>query len=120
MAHDETCLPIDGRHGQGGYSHSTRAYGTLNDYHAHLSPRHLKTAVNLARLETIGLCFFYGTESSDKWADSTHLPNEPKLVDTTRELLEAASGIEPLNRSFADCSLNHLGTPPHSHICHNA
>ncbi len=27
-------------------------------------------------------------------------------------ILEAASGFEPLNGSFADCSLNHLGTPP--------
>ena len=26
--------------------------------------------------------------------------------------MEAPSGIEPLNRSFADCSLNHLGTAP--------
>ena len=26
--------------------------------------------------------------------------------------LEAPSGFEPLNRSFADCSLNHLGTAP--------
>ena len=28
--------------------------------------------------------------------------------------MEAASGFEPLNDSFADCSLNHLGTPPMS------
>ena len=27
--------------------------------------------------------------------------------------LEAPSGVEPLHRSFADCSLNHLGTAPH-------
>ena len=27
-------------------------------------------------------------------------------------MMEAPSGIEPLNRSFADCSLNHLGTAP--------
>ena len=26
--------------------------------------------------------------------------------------MEAASGFEPLHRSFADCSLSHLGTPP--------
>ena len=30
--------------------------------------------------------------------------------------MEAPSGIEPLNRSFADCSLNHLGTAPSSFI----
>ena len=28
--------------------------------------------------------------------------------------MEAPSGFEPLNRSFADCSLNHLGTAPSS------
>ena len=28
------------------------------------------------------------------------------------QAMEAPSGIEPLNRSFADCSLNHLGTAP--------
>ena len=27
-------------------------------------------------------------------------------------LLEAASGLEPLNGGFADLSLSHLGTPP--------
>lgn len=27
-------------------------------------------------------------------------------------MVEAPSGVEPLNRSFADCSLNHLGTAP--------
>lgn len=26
--------------------------------------------------------------------------------------MEAPSGFEPLNRSFADCSLSHLGTAP--------
>ena len=26
--------------------------------------------------------------------------------------MEVPSGFEPLNRSFADCSLNHLGTAP--------
>ena len=29
--------------------------------------------------------------------------------------LEAPSGVEPLHRSFADCSLNHLGTAPFTH-----
>src|SRR5882762_6895600 len=29
--------------------------------------------------------------------------------------LEAPSGVEPLHRSFADCSLNHLGTAPRAH-----
>ena len=29
--------------------------------------------------------------------------------------LEAPSGVEPLHRSFADCSLNHLGTAPSWH-----
>ena len=29
--------------------------------------------------------------------------------------LEAPSGVEPLHRSFADCSLNHLGTAPSAH-----
>ncbi len=28
------------------------------------------------------------------------------------QVVEAASGFEPLNGSFADCSLSHLGTPP--------
>ena len=30
----------------------------------------------------------------------------------TDSKMEAASGFEPLNGSFADCSLSHLGTPP--------
>ena len=29
-----------------------------------------------------------------------------------REWVEAPGGIEPPHRSFADCSLNHLGTAP--------
>lgn len=29
--------------------------------------------------------------------------------------MEAPSGFEPLHRSFADCSLNHLGTAPRAH-----
>ncbi len=29
--------------------------------------------------------------------------------------MEAPSGFEPLNRSFADCSLSHLGTAPLPH-----
>ena len=29
--------------------------------------------------------------------------------------MEAPSGVEPLHRSFADCSLNHLGTAPRAH-----
>src|SRR5687767_4061975 len=29
--------------------------------------------------------------------------------------VEAPSGVEPLHRSFADCSLNHLGTAPRAH-----
>ena len=32
-----------------------------------------------------------------------------------RRILEAPSGVEPLHRSFADCSLNHLGTAPWGH-----
>ena len=28
------------------------------------------------------------------------------------EMVEAASGFEPLNRGFADLRLNHLATPP--------
>ena len=32
-----------------------------------------------------------------------------------RRSLEAPSGVEPLHRSFADCSLNHLGTAPCGH-----
>ena len=30
--------------------------------------------------------------------------------------VEAPSGVEPLHRSFADCSLNHLGTAPSARI----
>lgn len=38
------------------------------------------------------------------------------LFDSQDEMLmEAPSGIEPLNRSFADCSLSHLGTAPARH-----
>ncbi len=29
--------------------------------------------------------------------------------------VEAPSGFEPLHRSFADCSLSHLGTAPRAH-----
>ena len=29
--------------------------------------------------------------------------------------VEAPSGFEPLHRSFADCSLSHLGTAPRGH-----
>ena len=34
---------------------------------------------------------------------------------TRKRGLEAPSGVEPLHRSFADCSLNHLGTAPRAH-----
>lgn len=33
----------------------------------------------------------------------------------TKYGVEAPSGVEPLHRSFADCSLNHLGTAPWGH-----
>ena len=36
-------------------------------------------------------------------------------TDTHKCRLEAPSGVEPLHRSFADCSLNHLGTAPCAH-----
>lgn len=32
--------------------------------------------------------------------------------ESSPQKLEAPSGFEPLNRSFADCSLSHLGTAP--------
>lgn len=40
----------------------------------------------------------------------------PKRLKILWEVLEAPSGVEPLHRSFADCSLNHLGTAPHDDV----
>ena len=34
------------------------------------------------------------------------------MVGTSKLGLEAPGGVEPPHRSFADCSLNHLGTAP--------
>jgi hypothetical protein len=39
--------------------------------------------------------------------------NNRKGSGSSKLCLEAPSGVEPLHRSFADCSLNHLGTAPH-------
>ena len=49
------------------------------------------------------------------WLVSIHQPN--KRTKQTKQTMdkccvEAPSGVEPLHRSFADCSLNHLGTAP--------
>jgi hypothetical protein len=33
-------------------------------------------------------------------------------IPPPRQEVEAASGVEPLNRGFADPRLNHLATPP--------
>ncbi len=41
-------------------------------------------------------------------------PDEPDRP-RTKCGVEAPSGVEPLHRSFADCSLNHLGTAPRAH-----
>ena len=35
-----------------------------------------------------------------------------KLLMEARERLEAAAGVEPASRGFADLRLNHLATPP--------
>ncbi len=35
------------------------------------------------------------------------------MVGTSKLGLEAPGGVEPPHRSFADCSLNHLGTAPY-------
>jgi hypothetical protein len=50
----------------------------------------------------------------------------PEVPNAILCWLEAPSGLEPLNRGFADLSLSHLGTAPHQHseattfgiVCH--
>ena len=34
------------------------------------------------------------------------------ILGSSKEVLEAAVGLEPTNQGFADLSLSHLGTPP--------
>ena len=72
--------------------------------YAHLSPEHLREAVNRATLGKIG----------DGTVTKTVTNRKPVEEGNSQllEKLEAAGGIEPPNRSFADCSLSHLGTPP--------
>ena len=80
--------------------------------YAHLSPAHLREAVNrITFSETkVETGTKTGTEEKEekplKYIDRTE---EAKIFE---EKLEVPSGFEPLNRSFADCSLNHLGTAP--------
>ena len=90
--------------------------------YAHLSSAHLRDAVNRAKLgSALARSSTKTVTKTVTYPTSTILPeweDEQKRLIYKRELLEAASGIEPLNRSFADCSLNHLGTPPQTHIFH--
>ena len=45
--------------------------------------------------------------------DLLSVANNNRKTSGSSELgLEAPSGFEPLHRSFADCSLSHLGTAP--------
>ena len=54
-------------------------------------------------------------------SEGREIPRAPSTVgphrtwETCARGLEAPSGVEPLHRSFADCSLNHLGTAPRAH-----
>ncbi len=81
---------------------------------AHLSPAHLSDAVNRVRLGELAISSVTGSKTGNK---GTHTLRKEALYsaeidDIKEKKLEAASGFEPLNRSFADCSLNRLGTPP--------
>ena len=77
--------------------------------YAHLSPDHLRNAVNKVSLGNNQS----GTVTKEKPSPGAGEGHMLELIDIKEEKVEVASGFEPLNDSFADCSLSHLGTPPY-------
>ena len=57
------------------------------------------------------------TPNSRRYAPLVGFIPSPRTIckgsGSSKLCLEAPSGFEPLHRSFADCSLSHLGTAPH-------
>ena len=49
------------------------------------------------------------------WRSYPVAKNNRKGSGSSKLCLEAPGGFEPLHRSFADCSLSHLGTAPRAH-----
>jgi len=90
---------------------------TMTMRYAHLSPAHLRLAVNKASLGLMAAKTGSGTGSKtgSNEVGRANSSNEEsaEVLEPLAELMEAPGGFEPPHRSFADCSLSHLGTAPH-------
>jgi len=82
---------------------------TMTMRYAHLSPAHLRAAVNKASLGDLVPNFPSGTVTktvTTRQPRSEHTREKrTEGVEELEQIVEAPSGFEPLHRSFADCSL---------------
>jgi hypothetical protein len=71
--------------------------------YAHLSPAHLRAAVNMAPLGDLVSNLPTETVTTRQPTSENRTEERPEDIEELAEIVEAPSGIEPLHRSFADC-----------------